>query len=79
VAKRRKSPIVYIDWVDSCGIAPPWMNADQTVPIERVVSVGYLHVRTKESVVIVQSIGTSHVSNPMAIPRRAITKMRRMK
>lgn len=75
--------LVEVEWTDSCtegGWNSHSAYLDRAQPtICR--SIGYLLVKTKEKVVVVQtmSLSTGHVSDSMAIPIVAVRKIRFLK
>ncbi len=73
--------LVRVQWVDSAGMAGgPWLAADETIGIAHCESVGFLHERTKEKVVLVgtRQRKSGRVACAFAIPAGAITKIERL-
>lgn len=75
-----KAKIVYVEWLDSDSMHG-WNgknNLDHMVndQMHKCQSVGMLYKKTKDRIVLVQSIGESTVGEVLRIPMFAITKIR---
>lgn len=71
---------VEVTWVDSAGAATPWIHATrETLTIDTCTSVGYLVSQDKTQILLAQSRSQSQIGHPLAIPRVAVTRIRKLK
>lgn len=78
----KKPTIVEIEWVDSCSVGG-WHRPEHftEASIANCRTVGYILERTSRHIVVVQNYGddTRNVGEGMAIPAKAIKRVRRLK
>lgn len=75
----KKLRMVRVRWVDSAATSKPWMADGETLAADKCVSIGYLVEKTKKKLLLAQSRSSCEWGNPLAIPRVAVTSIRRVK
>lgn len=78
----KKRRIVEVKWLDSSSRAGGvWKDRDHVesnAPVE-CLSVGYVVARSKKHIVLAAHLAPAEAGGDMAIPRSAITSMRKLK
>lgn len=69
--------MVLIDWLDSKGAGSLWEHLDEieSMPPDRIRSVGIVIEEIHEYITVVQSLGTTQVLGRLTIPRCAIQRL----
>lgn len=73
--------MVIVTWVDSASNGRHWVGADEAMGHVVCASVGFVHKKRRKTLVLAQSVNTTggQVGHLLAIPRVAITKMRKVR
>jgi hypothetical protein len=69
--------LVKVKWQDSCGSTRYWDPGVEKP--DNITTVGYLHKKTKNELVIMQSKGEDSLGGVMVIPRSTVKSIKRLK
>ena len=69
---------VQVKWIDSAGPSRYW-NPDIELHADPVVTVGFLHKRTKKELVIIQSQASESLGGFLVIPMSAVRRIKKLK
>lgn len=77
---QRVGPLVVIDWVDSCSNGGVWHSADEVRSSEPSAcrSVGWVVREDRRALVLASHLSPHQMSGDMCIPKKAITRRRRI-
>lgn len=67
-----------IEWNDASSDDGEWSPKDAEIDLISCLSVGFLHRKTKEKIIIIQTYSDTQVASMLAIPRKWIKKITRM-
>ena len=76
--RKNQKGIVMVEWVDSYACYG-WRDKDEKAHVSRICSAGIVEHSTPQELVLIQSRSSYNNAGLIAIPRKAITRIRRLK